>query len=119
MIHAITLRGKPIYFFEVPKVSILIPQTTERDKKKAEDKLEACRNVIATQKSRFERLSDKFSQLMERLGFAGQLYMVETEKPSCPYRMEVKVKFREQSDFSILHGSTQSGGEKAISTGES
>ena len=62
-------------------------QEREKSKGKADEKLAKAKQTIVTQQHRFERLSDRFSELMAKLGFAGELSMVETGETSCPFKV--------------------------------
>ena len=62
-------------------------QQREKSKGKADEKLAKANQTIATQQHRFGRLSDRFSELMAQLGFAGELSMVETGETSCPFKV--------------------------------
>lgn len=66
------------------------------------------------------QVGEKFREMMARLGYAGQIDLVEGAN-SDPldmknYGIQIKVKFRSGDDFDELTKGTQSGGEKSVTT---
>ena len=59
----------------------------EKAKGKAEERLSRAKKTIANQQRRFSQLSQRFSLMMAKLGFAGELAMVETGQTACPFKV--------------------------------
>ncbi|MPC95444.1 Structural maintenance of chromosomes protein 5 [Portunus trituberculatus] len=53
---------------------------------------------------------------MERMGYAGEVSLIETEEDFENYGMAIKVKFRDEQRLQQLTAQQQSGGERAVST---
>ena len=66
------------------------------------------------------RVGDKFSDMMARLGYAGQIQLIEgtngNELDLRNYGIRILVKFRNDDTFQELTKGTQSGGEKSVTT---
>ena len=92
-------------------------QKLDRDKDKAQAKVEECEETIEAEKSRFDQLSSRFSEIMQQLGFAGEIKMDKTTSPKkqTSYVLNIFVGFRKTGGLEKL-GPTHSGGEKAVST---
>jgi chromosome segregation ATPase len=61
------------------------------------------------------KISKKFSSIFPTVGIAGDVRIAKAERYQ-DWRLEILVKFREESDFKVLDSHTQSGGERAVST---
>lgn len=61
------------------------------------------------------KISSKFSHIFPTVGSAGEIRVAKAERFS-DWRMEIMVKFRDESDLQPLDSQTQSGGERAVST---
>lgn len=61
------------------------------------------------------KIAKKFSSIFPTVGIAGDVRIAKNERYQ-EWRLEILVKFREESDFKVLDSHTQSGGERAVST---
>lgn len=62
-----------------------------------------------------EKISRSFQRKFVNVASNGKVQLAKNEKFK-KWRLEILVKFREQSDFKILDRQSQSGGERAVST---
>lgn len=62
-----------------------------------------------------EKISRSFQKKFVNVASNGKVQLVKNDKFK-NWRLEILVKFREQSDFKILDRQSQSGGERAVST---
>ncbi|KAG0194751.1 Structural maintenance of chromosomes protein 5 [Apophysomyces sp. BC1034] len=61
------------------------------------------------------RISDKFSEALQRIGCAGEV-CVSRHEDFDKWGIEIRVKFRDHEKLQLLTGQRQSGGERAVST---
>ncbi|KAF7723238.1 Structural maintenance of chromosomes protein 5 [Apophysomyces ossiformis] len=61
------------------------------------------------------RISDKFSEALQRIGCAGEVG-VSRHEDFDKWGIEIRVKFRDHEKLQLLTGQRQSGGERAVST---
>ena len=61
------------------------------------------------------KISTKFSSIFPSVGVAGEVKVARAEKYS-DWRLEIKVKFRDEGELKVLDSHSQSGGERAVST---
>ncbi|KAI8088924.1 uncharacterized protein BX664DRAFT_123673 [Halteromyces radiatus] len=61
------------------------------------------------------RISEKFSEALQRIGCAGEVGIAQDEDYS-KWGIEIRVKFRDNEKLQLLTGQRQSGGERAVST---
>ncbi len=61
------------------------------------------------------KISTKFSSIFPSVGVAGEVKVAKAEKYS-DWRLEIKVKFRDEGELKVLDSHSQSGGERAVST---
>lgn len=61
------------------------------------------------------KISTKFSSIFPSVGIAGEVKVAKADKYS-DWRLEIKVKFREEGELKVLDSHSQSGGERAVST---
>ena len=65
------------------------------------------------------QVGNKFSEMMARLGYSGQIELCEGKENELDlksYGIKIMVKFRDQEEFQELTKGTQSGGEKSVTT---
>ncbi|ORY95700.1 P-loop containing nucleoside triphosphate hydrolase protein [Syncephalastrum racemosum] len=61
------------------------------------------------------RISEKFSEAMQKIGCAGEV-CVSRDEDYDKWGIEIRVKFRDNERLQLLTGQRQSGGERAVST---
>ncbi|KAI7875309.1 P-loop containing nucleoside triphosphate hydrolase protein [Lichtheimia hyalospora FSU 10163] len=88
-----------------------------------QQKLDSLKDKILNVKNQWEprlttvvsKISDKFSDALQRIGCAGEV-CVHQEEDFDKWGIEIRVKFRDNEKLQLLTGQRQSGGERAVST---
>lgn len=62
------------------------------------------------------KVNETFSRNFGRVGCAGEVWLVGEEDRFETYRIEIRVKFRENEPLGVLTAARQSGGERSVST---
>lgn len=128
-----TLRTELVSFREVSDHELRVVEELEEKKARQEKELAALRLSITRLERELRRDEDRlvngiqelvkrinrrFGDLMEKMGFAGEIVLHQGDKELDfkHYGIKILVKFRGKDSLQPLSGSVQSGGEKAVTT---